>query len=150
MRLVPNMSPEKTLAAFKKFVKENTPKGITTETRLLSYTPGVVVNPDHPAIHVAAHFGIDQLGVDPDLVARAPDASFENVRNTQRLSNFADVVRFPLVLHHRRARNHFQIANLRQVGEHVVLNPVREKGILFVGAQVFKGQDRDRFVDLVG
>jgi acetylornithine deacetylase/succinyl-diaminopimelate desuccinylase-like protein len=54
MRLVPNMDPEKTLAAFKKFVKENTPKGITTEVRLLSYTPGLVVNPDHPAIQVAA------------------------------------------------------------------------------------------------
>jgi acetylornithine deacetylase/succinyl-diaminopimelate desuccinylase-like protein len=54
MRLVPNMNPEKTLASFKKFVKENTPKGITTEVRLLSYTPGLVVNPDHPAIKVAA------------------------------------------------------------------------------------------------
>jgi acetylornithine deacetylase/succinyl-diaminopimelate desuccinylase-like protein len=54
MRLVPNQDPEKILAAFKKFVKENTPKGITTEVRLLSYTPGLVVNPDHPAIGVAA------------------------------------------------------------------------------------------------
>jgi acetylornithine deacetylase/succinyl-diaminopimelate desuccinylase-like protein len=62
MRLVPNMDPEKTLASFKKFVKDNTPKGITTEVRLLSYTPGVVVNPDHPAIRVAAKAMADIFG----------------------------------------------------------------------------------------
>ncbi len=41
---------------------ENTPKGITTEVRLLSYTPGVVVNPDHPAIQVAAKAFADVFG----------------------------------------------------------------------------------------
>ncbi len=62
MRLVPNMDPEKTLQAFKKFVKENTPKGITTEVRLLSYTPGVVVDPGNPAIQVAAKAMADIFG----------------------------------------------------------------------------------------
>ena len=40
----------------------NTPEGITTEVRLLSYTPGLVVNPGHPAIKVAAQAFSDILG----------------------------------------------------------------------------------------
>jgi acetylornithine deacetylase/succinyl-diaminopimelate desuccinylase-like protein len=53
-RLVPNQKPEKVIAAWKDFVANNTPKGIETEVRVLSASPAVVVNPDHPAIQVAA------------------------------------------------------------------------------------------------
>jgi acetylornithine deacetylase/succinyl-diaminopimelate desuccinylase-like protein len=54
MRLVPRQDPEKIVAAYKKFVEENTPKGIVTEVRVLSAGPAIMVNPDHPAIDVAA------------------------------------------------------------------------------------------------
>ncbi len=54
MRMVPNQDPDKIIAAFKKFVNENTPAGITTEVRVLSTGPGIMVNPDHPAIQTAA------------------------------------------------------------------------------------------------
>jgi acetylornithine deacetylase/succinyl-diaminopimelate desuccinylase-like protein len=54
MRLVPNQDPDKVVAAFKDFVKKNTPAGIRTEVRILSAGPGLMVNPDHPAIQVAA------------------------------------------------------------------------------------------------
>ena len=54
IRLVPRQDPDKVIAAFKDFVKKNTPKGIQTEVRVLSASPGLVVNPDHPAIKVAA------------------------------------------------------------------------------------------------
>jgi acetylornithine deacetylase/succinyl-diaminopimelate desuccinylase-like protein len=53
-RLVPNQDPDKVLAAFREFVAQHTPKGITLEIRVLSSSPGLVVNPDHPAIQVAA------------------------------------------------------------------------------------------------
>jgi acetylornithine deacetylase/succinyl-diaminopimelate desuccinylase-like protein len=53
-RLVPDQKPEKVLAAFKKWVEQNTPRGIQTEVRVLSAGPAISVNPDHPAIHVAA------------------------------------------------------------------------------------------------
>ena len=35
-------------------MRSNTPKGIQTEVRVLSASPGLVVNPEHPAIKVAA------------------------------------------------------------------------------------------------
>ena len=42
------------IAAFREWVKKNAPKGIQAEVRVLSASPGLVVNPDHPAITVAA------------------------------------------------------------------------------------------------
>jgi acetylornithine deacetylase/succinyl-diaminopimelate desuccinylase-like protein len=54
MRLVPNQDPEKLTASFREFVRKKTPRGIRTEVRVLSSAPAVMVNPDHPAIQVAA------------------------------------------------------------------------------------------------
>jgi acetylornithine deacetylase/succinyl-diaminopimelate desuccinylase-like protein len=62
IRLVPNQNPEKILASFKAWVKQNTPRGIHTEVRVLSAGPAISVNPDHPAIHVAAEAFTEMLG----------------------------------------------------------------------------------------
>jgi acetylornithine deacetylase/succinyl-diaminopimelate desuccinylase-like protein len=62
MRMVPNQDPGKIIAAFKKFVADNTPAGIQTEVCVLSSGPAIMVNPDHPAIHVAAQAFRDILG----------------------------------------------------------------------------------------
>jgi acetylornithine deacetylase/succinyl-diaminopimelate desuccinylase-like protein len=62
MRMVPDQDPEKIVAAFRKFVKENTPAGIETEVRVLSAGPAIMVNPDHHAIAVAAQAFSDILG----------------------------------------------------------------------------------------
>ncbi len=62
IRLVPKQDPDKIVAAYKKFVRENTPAGIETEVRALSASPAVMVNPDHPAIKVAARAFRDILG----------------------------------------------------------------------------------------
>ena len=61
MRMVPKQDPEKIVAAFKKFVADNTPPGIETKVRILSWGPAIMVNPDHPAIDVAAHAFADIL-----------------------------------------------------------------------------------------
>jgi acetylornithine deacetylase/succinyl-diaminopimelate desuccinylase-like protein len=61
MRMVPNQDPEKVIAAYKKFVADNTPAGIETEVRILSWGPAIMVNPDHPAIRVAARAFADIL-----------------------------------------------------------------------------------------
>lgn len=53
-RLVPKQDPDKVIACFRKFVAENTPEGIRLEVRVLSAAPGVLVDPEHPAIRVAA------------------------------------------------------------------------------------------------
>ena len=62
LRLVPNQDPQRVLAAVKQWIKDNTPKGIQTEVRVLSAGPAIVVNPHHPAIDVAARVFSDKLG----------------------------------------------------------------------------------------
>jgi len=62
MRVVPNQKPEKVVAALKEWVKANTPKGIRTEVRVLGASPGISVNPRHPAIDVAAKTFSEVLG----------------------------------------------------------------------------------------
>jgi acetylornithine deacetylase/succinyl-diaminopimelate desuccinylase-like protein len=54
IRLVPRQDPDKVVAAFREWVAKNAPQGIRAEVRVLSASPGLVVNPDHPAIAVAA------------------------------------------------------------------------------------------------
>jgi acetylornithine deacetylase/succinyl-diaminopimelate desuccinylase-like protein len=53
-RIVPRQDPDKVIAAFRDWVSKNSPKGIRVEVRVLTASPGLVVNPDHPAIRVAA------------------------------------------------------------------------------------------------
>jgi acetylornithine deacetylase/succinyl-diaminopimelate desuccinylase-like protein len=62
VRMVPNQNPTKVLDSVKQWVQANTPKGIQTEVHVLSAAPGVVVNPNHPAIDVAAHSFSEMLG----------------------------------------------------------------------------------------
>jgi acetylornithine deacetylase/succinyl-diaminopimelate desuccinylase-like protein len=62
IRLVPNQDPLRVLAQFKQWVKDNTPKGIQTQVRVLSSGPAISVNPDHPAIHIAAQAFSEMLG----------------------------------------------------------------------------------------
>ena len=62
IRLVPRQDPEKVVAAFRAWVARSTPKGIRTEVRVLSASPGLVVNTDHPAIAVAARAFADVFG----------------------------------------------------------------------------------------
>jgi acetylornithine deacetylase/succinyl-diaminopimelate desuccinylase-like protein len=54
IRLVPRQDPDGVVASFREWMRQNTPAGIRTEVRVLSAGPGLVVNPDHPAIRVAA------------------------------------------------------------------------------------------------
>jgi acetylornithine deacetylase/succinyl-diaminopimelate desuccinylase-like protein len=61
-RLVPRQDPEKVVAAFREWVKRETPRGIQVEIRVLSAGPGLVVNPEHPAIDVAARAFGDVFG----------------------------------------------------------------------------------------
>jgi acetylornithine deacetylase/succinyl-diaminopimelate desuccinylase-like protein len=62
IRLVPKQNADKIIAAYKKFVADNAPAGIQFEVRVLSAGEAIVVNPDHPAIDVAARAFRDVLG----------------------------------------------------------------------------------------
>ncbi|MGD1070547.1 MAG: dipeptidase [Bryobacteraceae bacterium] len=54
IRLVPKQDTDKIVAAVRQWVTQNTPAGIQCEVRVLSSSAGLMVNPDHPAIRVAA------------------------------------------------------------------------------------------------
>jgi acetylornithine deacetylase/succinyl-diaminopimelate desuccinylase-like protein len=62
LRLVPKQDPDKVLASVKKWVQANTPRGIQTEVRVLGTGPAISVNPNHPAIHLAAKAFGERLG----------------------------------------------------------------------------------------
>ncbi|MCU1293232.1 MAG: peptidase [Bryobacterales bacterium] len=62
LRLVPTQDPERVVTAVKKWVAEQTPKGIQTDVRVLSAGPAVSVNPQHPAIDIAAKAFSEKLG----------------------------------------------------------------------------------------
>ncbi|MBI1898274.1 MAG: dipeptidase [Acidobacteria bacterium] len=62
LRLVPEQQPDKVVACLKQFVAANAPAGVRVEVRVLSAAPAVMVNPDHPAIQVAARVFAEVLG----------------------------------------------------------------------------------------
>ena len=53
-RIVPRQDPDEVVCAFREWLRKNTPRGIQIQARVLSAAPGLVVNPDHPAIQIAA------------------------------------------------------------------------------------------------
>ncbi|MCX6610510.1 MAG: M20/M25/M40 family metallo-hydrolase, partial [Acidobacteria bacterium] len=62
LRLVPNQDPAKVVEAVRTFVAENAPKGIQCEVKILSKGPGLMVDPNHPAMDVAAKAFADMMG----------------------------------------------------------------------------------------
>ena len=61
-RLAPRQDPDWVVEAFRQWVSDHAPQGIRMEVRVLSAAPAVVVNPDHPAIQVAAQACGDVFG----------------------------------------------------------------------------------------
>jgi acetylornithine deacetylase/succinyl-diaminopimelate desuccinylase-like protein len=61
-RLVPNQNPDKILASFREFLAKNAPAGIRIDLRVLSASPAVMVDPNHPAIQTAARAFSEMLG----------------------------------------------------------------------------------------
>jgi acetylornithine deacetylase/succinyl-diaminopimelate desuccinylase-like protein len=61
-RLVAHQDPQKILKAFGDFLQFNAPSGIKIVLRVLSAAPAVLVDPDHPAIRIAAQAFSDMLG----------------------------------------------------------------------------------------
>ena len=54
--------PEKIVKSFRDFLHFNAPPGIRMELRVLSSAPAVMVDPNHPAIRIAAEAFSDMLG----------------------------------------------------------------------------------------
>ena len=91
---------------------------------------------------------IDQLHVYPHLVAGAADTAFKNVRDPELLTNIANIRSLSAIGHDGSARDHFEFADFRKVGQNVVLYSIGKESVLLVVAQIFEWQYRDRFVQL--
>ena len=72
------------------WVRDNTPKGIQTQVRVLSAGPAIVVNPDHPAIHVAAEAFSEML--------KAPTVFIRSGGSIPIVGEFAEYLGIPTVL----------------------------------------------------
>jgi acetylornithine deacetylase/succinyl-diaminopimelate desuccinylase-like protein len=89
-RLVPDQDPDKVVGAFRDFVQHHKPAGIQIEIRVLSASPGLVVNPDHPAIKMAAQAFSDVLG--------KPTVFIRSGGSIPIVGDFATHLRIPTVL----------------------------------------------------
>lgn len=67
-RLVPSQDPNRVTSAFRGFLSDHCPAGVTVDLRVLSGGPAIVVNPDHPAIRVAARAFGELFGRDTVFV----------------------------------------------------------------------------------
>lgn len=90
VRLVPRQDPEKVVAAVKEFVARNTPRGLRMEVRVLSASPGIVVNPDHPAIRMAARAFSDAFG--------KPTVYIRSGGSVPIVGDFAEHLKIPTVM----------------------------------------------------
>src|ERR1700752_1810593 len=69
------------------------------------------------------------------------------MRDTKLLSNLAQVAwDSALVLHDTRTADYFQVRNLCQVSQNLILDAICEKGVLLFVAEIIKGQDGDTFL----
>ena len=88
---------------------------------------------------------INQLHVNADAVTRFLHTAFENVGDAELAPDLGQILRPASVALGRGARDHLQIADLGQPGQDFVLDAVGEKGVVLLGAEVFKWQDGDGF-----
>ena len=102
----------------------------------------VAVEPLGPEMRVG--LGIDQLGVDADLVARPPDAPFQHIAHAQLAADLLRVDRLVLIGERGIARDHEHIRDPRQIGRQILGDPVGEILLIRVVAEIGEGQHDDR------
>ncbi|MBV9768379.1 MAG: dipeptidase [Bryobacterales bacterium] len=89
-RLVPNQNPQKIIKSFGDFLQYNAPVGIRIHLRVLSAAPAVLVDPNHPAIRIAAQAFSDVFGK-PTVLTR-------NGGSIPVVGDFATHVGIPAIL----------------------------------------------------
>src|SRR5439155_20030072 len=66
---------------------------------------------------------IDQLRVEAKMCSGSADAALQNVRHPQIISDLTEIS-FAAVLHHAGPANHFEVGDLCQLGQDVVLHTI--------------------------
>ena len=72
-------------------------------------------------------------------------ASFQDVGDAKLAGDLGQVFRRALITLSRCARDYFQVGDLREARQNLVLDAFGKVGVRFFFAQIFKGQHRDRF-----
>src|SRR5271165_951369 len=91
-----------------------------------------------------AGFGIDQLDVDPDLIAGSLDAPFENIANAQFAADLLGVDRLALVGESGVAGDHDAALDACDVGRQILGDAVREILLLRIVAEIGERQHDHR------
>jgi hypothetical protein len=91
-----------------------------------------------------ARLRIDQLSVDPDLVAGPLDASFKDIANAQLMANLLGLGRLLAVAERGIARNYKHVRDPRQIGRQIFGDSVGEILLVRVAVQVGEGQHHNR------
>src|SRR5581483_8542436 len=78
--------------------------------------------------HVRVRARIDQLRIDMEPGSSLAYAALQHMRHTERMANLM-CVPVAAILHYTRSADDFEIGNLRQLGQKVVLNTIGKRGI---------------------
>ena len=85
---------------------------------------------------------VDQLRVQVNPITAPACASLQHVRHAKRIADLAHIS-FAAIFHHAVPADDFEIADLRQLGQNVVLHAIGKRRVFFLVAQIFKRQNGD-------
>jgi hypothetical protein len=88
-----------------------------------------------------ATLSIDELGIDPDPIARALHTVFKDESHTEFATDLASVDRLALVADGGVSRDHEDAGNARKIGRQRLSDAVDEGIVLCIAADVDEGQD---------
>ena len=75
------------------------------------------------------------------MVPRTAYSTLYYVANTQLLRDLLEIAGdAALVLHHRSAADHFQVLDLGEIRQQLILDPVSKVSVLFFVTQIFQRQ----------
>src|SRR5439155_19943563 len=81
------------------------------------------------------------------MIPRPADTAFHHVADTQLLCDLFEIARdAALILHDRSATDYFQVLDLGEIRQQLILDAVGKKSVLLFIAQIFQRQHRDRFL----
>ena len=89
--------------------------------------------------------GFNQLDVDSDRVTAFLDGTFQDVGDPELTCDLRKILRRAFVMLRRRPRNDFEIGNLSQARQDLVLDTIGEVSVSLFFAAIFKWQHRDAF-----
>ena len=77
---------------------------------------------------------VNQVNIDPHLIACLLDATLKDVRYAKLLCDFSKIPRFALISLRRSARNDFQIPDLGETRQDFFLDAIREISVIRIAA----------------